>query len=232
MGCCWARPRLNCSRPGTRSPSGWPSRRHRPGCGRPRPGWPTWPAAARPPHSAWGSGWRAGRSTACCRACPVPGSRPYSVPFWPIVQTRPAATMGGPPAVRRTPQHPQPRRRRGHPDRGDPAEARQVHDGALDRRAAVNIRTAHAAQRRLLPADAAQVRAVQQVGDRGTSRSAAPGRRAAAPARSTCPGPGRCPRPSCAARSTAPGASTGSVRAPSHCRRRAGPRRAPNRSRR
>src|SRR6185437_6034698 len=63
----------------------------------------TWLAdvASSSPAATLGVGkWLAGWSiTACCRACPVPGSRPYSVPFWPMVQTRPAATMGGPPAT-------------------------------------------------------------------------------------------------------------------------------------
>src|SRR5215469_8534646 len=44
--------------------------------------------------------WLAGTPiTACRRTAPVAGSRPYKTPFWPMVQIKPAAIIGGPPPL-------------------------------------------------------------------------------------------------------------------------------------
>ena len=46
--------------------------------------------------------WFAGvPMAACCRILPVAGSRPYSWPVCLIVQTKPPATIGGPPPTAR-----------------------------------------------------------------------------------------------------------------------------------
>src|ERR1039457_7167646 len=58
-------------------------------------------AASRRPSPALGVGkWLAGTPTGARRPTrPVAGASQYRGPFWPMVQTRPAATMGGPPLV-------------------------------------------------------------------------------------------------------------------------------------
>src|SRR5215472_1343566 len=58
-------------------------------------------AARRRPSPTLGVGkWLASAPIeACWRIRPFAGLRPYSVPFRPMVQTRPAAMIGGPPPV-------------------------------------------------------------------------------------------------------------------------------------
>ena len=63
--------------------------------------------ASRRPSPTLGVGkWLAGTPMdACCWTDPVVGSSPYSTPSCPMVQTNPAATIGGPPptsALQRT----------------------------------------------------------------------------------------------------------------------------------
>ena len=78
--------------------------------------------------------WLAGAPiVACSRTAPVDGLRPYRTPFWPMVQTSPAATIGGPPPTRRAPQQAKPvgGRRGRHRDRATQAGQvdRRAHDG-------------------------------------------------------------------------------------------------------
>jgi hypothetical protein len=58
--------------------------------------------ARRSPSPTLGVGkWFAGTPIETCwRTVPVEGSSPYSVPSCPMVHTRPAATIGGPPPTR------------------------------------------------------------------------------------------------------------------------------------
>jgi hypothetical protein len=55
--------------------------------------------ASRYPSPTLGVGkWFSGTPIdASCRTAPVEASSPYNVPFCPMVQTKPAATIGGPP---------------------------------------------------------------------------------------------------------------------------------------